>query len=129
MAKILIVEDDRFLRELYEELLSDEGFQVTTAEDGEEGFNKIRDGGFDLVLLDILLPKRDGLDILRELKKQGPSQPNGPVVLLTNLGQDSIVKEGFDLGAHSYLIKSALTPDQVLHEVRTILAQKTGKDS
>src|SRR3990167_5045944 len=121
MAKILIVEDDRFLRELYQELLTDEGFVVEVAEDGEEGLTKMSEGGYDLVLLDILLPKRDGLDILRELKKSAPAQPNGPVVLLTNLGQDSIVKEGFQLGAQSYLIKSALTPDQVLHEVRTIL--------
>lgn len=129
MARILIVEDDRFLRELYEELLRDEGFEVATAEDGEEGLEKMRDGGYDLVLLDILLPKRDGLDILRELKKSGPAHPNGPIVLLTNLGQDSIIKEGFELGAESYLIKSALTPDQVLHEVRTTLAKSRQKES
>lgn len=122
--KVLIVEDDRFLRELYEELLSEEGFDVTTAEDGEIGFNKLHEGGYDIVLLDILLPKKDGLEILREIKKTGTQKSNGPIILLTNLGQESIVKEGFELGAASYLIKSALTPDQVLHEVRTVLAKK-----
>ncbi len=129
MAKILIVEDDRFLRELYEELLRDEGFEVATAEDGEEGLTKMREGGYDLILLDILMPKRDGLDILRELKKEGPAKPNGPVVLLTNMGQDATIKEGFALGAQSYLIKSALTPDQVLHDVRTALAKSQQKES
>jgi CheY-like chemotaxis protein len=119
--RILVVEDDEFLRELYEELLKGEGYDVTISIDGEQGLSSMSEGGFDLVLLDIMLPKMDGLEILRHVKEKPPKQPNGPVVLLTNLGQDSIIKEGFALGASGYLIKSAMNPDQVLSEVKVFL--------
>ena len=119
--RILVVEDDQFLRELYNELLRDEGYDVDLAPDGEEGLAKILKGGYDLVLLDIMLPKIDGLEVLRRVKKQTTEKPNGAVVLLTNLGQDSIIKEGFNLGASGYLIKSAMNPDQVLAEVKVFL--------
>lgn len=123
--KILVVEDDEFLRELYDELLKGEGYEVSVAVDGEEGLNKLSEGGFDLVLLDIMLPKMDGLEILRHTKDKPPKAKNGPVVLLTNLGQDSIIKEGFSLGASGYLIKSAMNPDQVLSEVKVFLNKNT----
>lgn len=123
--KILVVEDDEFLRELYDELLKGEGYDVSLAPDGELGLQQITAGGFDLVLLDIMLPKMDGLEILRHVKATPPKQKNGPVVLLTNLGQDSIIKEGFSLGAAGYLIKSAMNPDQVLSEVKVFLNKNT----
>jgi DNA-binding response OmpR family regulator len=119
--KILIVEDDQFLREFYEELLQGEGFQVEVAPEGETGFNKLHAGGYDLILLDIMLPKKDGIEILKENKMTAPSSPNGPIVVLTNLGQDAIIKSCFDLGASGYMIKSALNPDQVLTEVKNYL--------
>ena len=119
--RILVVEDDQFLRELYDELLREEGYEVDLASDGQEGLDKATAGGYNLVLLDIMLPKIDGLDVLRKLKAAPPKKPNGPTVLLTNLGQDSIIKEGFTLGASGYLIKSAMNPDQVLNEVKVFL--------
>lgn len=119
--KILVIEDDQFLRELYDELLKEEGYEVDIAEDGEEGLNKFLEGGYSLVLLDIMLPKIDGLEILRKAKDKKPKKENGPVVLLTNLGQDSIIKEGFSLGAAGYLVKSAMNPDQVLNEIKVFL--------
>lgn len=118
--KILIIEDDQFLRELYRDLLTDEGYRVETASDGEEGLVAMQKGSFDLVLLDIMLPKKDGLTIIKELTPE-QFKKCGQVVMLTNLGQDAIIKEGFEIGAAGYLIKSALTPDQVLHEVRVFL--------
>src|SRR5688572_24207980 len=93
--RILIVEDDQFLREFYQELLQSEGFQVDIAPDGEVGLQKAQVGGYQLVLLDIMLPKRDGLQILRELKAAPPQTPNGQIVVLTNLGQDAIIKQCF----------------------------------
>lgn len=119
--RILIIEDDQFLREFYQELLQSEGYNVDVAEDGEVGMQKLRAGGFDLVLLDIMLPKKDGVTILRENKTQPPQTPNGSIVVLTNLGQDSIIKQCFELGASGYLIKSALNPDQVLSEIKSFL--------
>lgn len=121
--RILIVEDDQFLREFYQELLVGEGFNVDSAEDGEIGSNKAKAGGYDLILLDIMLPKKDGLQVLRDLKASPSSSPNGPVVVLTNLGQDVIIKQCFALGAVGYLIKSALNPDQVLTEVHAYLTK------
>ena len=121
--KILIVEDDQFLREFYQELLQTEGFNVEVAADGEEGENKIKQGGYNLVLLDIMLPKKDGLQILRDLKINPASAKNGEIVVLTNLGQDAIIKECFTLGAAGYMVKSALNPDQVLNEINNYLKQ------
>lgn len=119
--KILIVEDDQFLREFYQELLQGEEYLVEVAADGEVGLVKLREGGYSLVLLDIMLPKKDGLQILRELKVQPSSNKNDSIVILTNLGQDAIIKECFNLGADGYLIKSALNPDEVLTEVKSFL--------
>lgn len=125
--KLLVVEDDQFLRDLYNELLTDEGYEVDLAEDGEVGAAKIQNGGYDLVLLDIMLPKIDGLEILRRLKGNPTKTPNGPIVLLTNLGQDSIIKEGFTLGASGYMIKSSMNPDQVLTEIKVFLSKSSQK--
>lgn len=125
--KILIVEDDQFLREFYQELLQGEGYQVEVAADGEVALAKLREGGYSLVLLDIMLPKKDGLQILRDLKVQPPQKNNGSIVILTNLGQDAIIKESFTLGAEGYLIKSALNPDEVLTEVKSYLNKSDNK--
>jgi len=121
--RILVVEDDQFLRDLYNELLKEEGYDIDFAPDGEVGLNKMLEGGYDLILLDIMLPKLDGLEILRRLKEKQTQKPNGSIVLLTNLGQDSIIKEGFNLGASGYLIKSSMNPDQVLAEVKVFLSK------
>lgn len=121
--RILIVEDDQFLREFYQELLTSEGYAIDVAADGETALTKIKEGGFDLVLLDIMLPKKDGIQILREIKLSPAKNPNGPIVCLTNLGQDSIIKQCFELGASGYLIKSALNPDQVLTEIHSYLRE------
>lgn len=121
--KILIIEDDEVLRNLYVDLLTTEGFIVDEAVDGDEGWKKISQGGYDLIILDIVLPRKDGMEILRELRKKPPQKSNGPIVILTNLGQESIVKEGFTLGAAGYIIKSAFNPDQVLTEIRNFLGK------
>lgn len=120
-TKILIVEDDQFLRDFYQELLSSEGYTVDVAPDGEIAEVKIRQGGWNLIMLDIMLPKKDGLNILRDLKVSPAAKQNGPIVVLTNLGNDTIINQAFSLGATGYLIKSALNPDEVLTEIHTFL--------
>lgn len=119
--KILIVEDDQFLREFYQELLGTEGYLIDVAADGEVAWEKIYDGGFDLIMLDIMLPKKDGLQILKQLRNEPPKTQNGKIVILTNLGQDAIIKQCFDNGAAGYLVKSAMNPDQVLTEIHSHL--------
>lgn len=122
-AKILIVEDDQFLLDLYTELLGGEGYEVEQAINGGEALTKMTKGGYDLVLLDIMLPEKDGITVLKEMTKE-QRQKTGQVVLLTNLNQEAIINEGFALGAVGYLIKSALAPDQVLTEVRSFINAK-----
>lgn len=119
-AKILLVEDDTFIRELYEDLLSEEGFTVKSVEDGVEAKNLLEKESFDVTLLDIMLPRLDGMTLLKEADEK-MRQNMGSVILLTNLGQDAVIKEGFKSGAKGYLIKSALTPDEVLREVKSFL--------
>ncbi len=120
-TKILIIEDDQFLREFYQELLQGERYIVEAEPDGEKGLEAIRQGQYNLILLDIMMPKIDGLQVLRDLKINPGNFKNTPIVVLTNLGQDAIIKQAFDLGAAGYLIKSALSPDQVLKEIQSYL--------
>jgi DNA-binding response OmpR family regulator len=120
MAKILIVEDDRFLRELYHDVIAQEGFDVDTAEDGEQGFEKMKAGGWDLVLLDIVLPKMDGIEVMKKLQTESPASPNKSVVFLTNLDKDQKIKEAMQYG-NGYLIKSQLTPGDFINEVKLYL--------
>jgi len=122
MQKLLIVEDDFFVRDLYTRELSREGFEVVSAEDGAEGLLKVVEEKPDLVLLDIMLPKMSGLAVLKTLKEKEETK-NIPVVLLTNLGQDSVIREGFTLGAIGYLIKAAYTPTQIIEEVKKFLRE------
>lgn len=118
--KILIVEDEQDIRELYAEVLRDEGFEVHEAWDGEVGSVESLSGKYNLILLDIMLPKKDGLQILRDFRAK-KEWAKVPVILLTNLSTDTIIKEGFGLGADSYVIKSEMTPDQVVAEVKKFL--------
>ncbi len=119
--KILLVEDEDFIRDLYVRQLSKAGFQVKFAADGQTGLNMLAQEGFDLLLLDIMLPGINGLQLLREFKTQHPTSPM-ITILLTNLGQEAVIKEGFELGAQAYLIKASYTPDQVVNEVKNVLS-------
>lgn len=122
--KILLVEDDNELRELYALLLRDHGYEITEAVDGEAGLQEISKGGYDLVLLDIMLPFMDGLDIIRTIVKKGgtPTQSLSSIVLLTNLSQDQIVSEALELGVKGYLIKSDYNPEQLLEIIDSFFA-------
>lgn len=120
--KILVVDDDTYLRDLYEEVLKDEGFEVDIATDGQEGLAKMTEGGYDLILLDVVMPKMDGLSVLNALSQNPPQSKNGPIILLTNLAHDPIIKEALSIGAHSYLIKTDSTPDKIIENVKKILS-------
>lgn len=122
--KILIIEDDFFVRDLYARELAREDFETVTAVDGEDGLLKVVESKPDLILLDIMLPKMSGLDILKTLKEKEETK-DIPVVLLTNLGQDSVIREGFSLGAIGYLIKAAYTPTQIIEEVKKFLRESS----
>lgn len=118
--KILLVEDEVFIRDLYVRQLTKAGFQVKTAPDGQTGIQILSSEPFDLLLLDIMLPGMNGLQVLREFKTQNPNSKM-ITILLTNLGQEAVIKEGFELGAQAYLIKASYTPDQIVNEVKNAL--------
>lgn len=121
MKKILLIEDDVYTRDVFEEILTDGGFGVETAMDGVEGVTRAQEGGFDLILLDIMMPKLDGLGVLKSFRDNPPKAANGPVVLLTNLGHDPVIREAMSLGAKSYIIKSDINPDQLVAKVKQFL--------
>ncbi|HLD01579.1 MAG TPA: response regulator [Patescibacteria group bacterium] len=120
--KILVVEDDLFLREVYIETLTSEGYFVESAPDGEVGYQKIKDGQWDLVLLDIIMPKTDGLEVVRKLKAENAPKTYKTLIFLTNLDKEADIKEAMQLG-DGYLIKSQLTPQDLLNEVKAHLTK------
>jgi len=120
MAKILIVEDDRFLRELIARKLKNEGYEVAEAVDGEEGLKRIKEERPNLVLLDLILPGIDGFEVLEKAKKD-PETAQIPVIILSNLGQREEVERGLKLGATDYLIKAHFTPGEIIEKIKNIL--------
>src|SRR3989338_2900342 len=124
MAKILIVEDDKALQEVYSDTLRAEVYEIDTADDGEIALQKMQQGGWDLVLLDIILPKINGIDIMERLKNQPPlPNPNKCVVFLTNLDKsEEIYKEsnhpwGFSTGGKFLFVFCSCEPARVLISV------------
>lgn len=118
--KILIVEDDRFLRELIKRKLIGEGFEVSEAVDGEEGIKKIKEEKPDLVLLDLILPGIDGFEVLNRAKED-EGVKNIPIVILSNLGQREEIERGLKLGAIDYMVKAHFTPGEIIEKIKAIL--------
>src|SRR6267142_6974642 len=110
--RVLIVEDDPDMRSFYADYLS-RVYNVETASDGEEGLKKLAERPFDLLLLDIMLPKLDGIEFLKKKNTQ-PSIAPIPTVMLTNLSNEDIIKQCFKLGAKQYIFKSETSPDKIL---------------
>ena len=118
--QILIIEDDKFLRELITKKLSKEGYQILEAEDGEEGFKKAASDKPDLVLLDLILPSMDGFEVLTKMKYD-IALAKIPVIILSNLGQKEDVERGLKLGVVDYLIKAHFTPGEIIEKVAKAL--------
>lgn len=119
--KVLLIEDDHFISGMYNKKLLAEQFTVVLAFDGEEGIAKAQTEHPDIILLDIMLPKVDGWQVLQAIKSN-PACKNIPVVLLTNLGTEEDIERGLQLGAVDYLIKAHFVPSEVVKKIRTILS-------
>ena len=123
--KILMIEDDSFIVKMYRTKFEDLGFIFCDAGTGDRGMELARVERPDLVILDIVLPQKDGFQILKEIKKD--SQLSGiPVLMLSNLGQEEEVEKGLALGAEDYLIKAHFTPSEVVERVKKMF-QKDGQ--
>lgn len=129
MARILLIEDDPLMIRMYQRKLLNDGYEVETAVNGEEGLVKIRSFRPDMILLDIMMPKLNGLQVLERVKAD-PTIAKIPIILLTNVGgtQEDIEK-GLELGAVAYLVKSYYRPDEVVAKIKEVLAGYTlGKE-
>lgn len=118
---ILLVEDDLYTSDLYKKYLSNANYHVICVADGIKALAQAKAHNIDLIMLDIMLPRMDGFEFLNRLKKEVPDKEI-PVIILSNLDRDSIIKEGFDLGAIGYIVKSNTTPEKVVEEVNKVLS-------
>ncbi len=117
MKKILFIEDEPSLQKAISEVLTQEGFKVLSAPDGEEGLKSAKAEDPDLILLDLILPKKDGFEVLKELKAD-EKMKDIPVIVLTNLEGVGDVEKALTLGAKTYLIKANYELEDVLKLVK-----------
>ncbi|GAI20713.1 unnamed protein product [marine sediment metagenome] len=121
--KIALIEDDEILSKVIYEELRDADFDVMQAFDGEEGLKLVRSKKPDLVLLDIILPKKDGFEVLEELKKS-PDTRNIPVIILTMIGKDEDIKKGLQLGANDYIVKSQHAIAEIVEKIKDFFGEE-----
>lgn len=124
MIKILIVEDDPLISRMYQKIFSFENYTVEVAENGEEALVKIRSAKPTIVLLDVMMPKMNGLQVLEKLKSD-PDTKAIPVIMLTNLAGQQDAEKALSLGAIKYIVKSQYEPKQIVDMVKEILAGYT----
>ena len=121
--KILLVEDEPMLSNLLKGRLEKDGFQVTQAKDGDEALIMLRKDKFDLVLLDIILPKISGFEVM-ETMKSDPNIQEVPIVIISNLGQESDVEKGQSLGAVGYFIKAQLSIEELVSKIKEFFSSE-----
>ena len=122
---ILVVEDEKDLLDSYKELVENAGFTCLTANDGYHGLDVMaqQSGMIGLVLLDLMMPGVDGLEVLRAVKASPDKYGDMPVVVLTNMTSDAVIKEAFDLGASSYLVKTDINYEGLIKELNKYLGE------
>lgn len=124
MKKILIAEDDFFIRDIYRKVFSLGNFDVEIAIDGIDALEKVKVQSFDIILLDIMMPRMTGIDVLKAIRALETPAKDTPIFMITNLGQQNIIEEAFKVGMDGYIIKSQVTPQQIVEEINTFFAGK-----
>lgn len=122
--KVLIVEDEFDARELYVEILGVNGFDVIGAEDGDKALKALSLGQYDLVLLDIVMPIKDGVQTLAELKEDPVKFGTPKVIMLSNIGGDLAIDKAMELGADGYILKSEVEPEELVKVITKYLEGK-----
>ena len=117
---ILLVDDDLTLREMYEERLKAENFVIVQASNGEEALKKAKENKPNIILLDIMMPKINGFDVLKDIKAD-PDLKDTPVIVLTALIQDVDRLQGKKLGADDYIVKSETMPGEVIEKIKKLI--------
>ncbi|HNP79549.1 MAG TPA: response regulator [Candidatus Pacearchaeota archaeon] len=120
MKKVLIIEDDKFLRELLGKKISSLGYSAVLAIDGEDGLEKMKTEKPDIILLDLILPGMNGFEVLEQAKKN-PTINETPIIILSNLGQSEDIEKGLRLGAKDFLVKAHFTPQEIVNKIQMFL--------
>lgn len=120
--KILLVEDDPFLSSLLKNRLQKESFNIILAQDGEEALSSLKSGKPNLVLLDIILPKKSGFEVMEEIRED-PQLEKIPIIIISNLGQPEDVQKGHELGAIEYYVKAKTSIDDLIEKIKEFLAK------
>ena len=118
--KILVVDDDPFILDMYVIKFREQGFQIDTATDGKMAIERIDAGKPDMVLLDVVMPKMDGFDVIKKIQENKIPR-TFKILFLTNFGQKEDVERGMQLGADGYIIKAHFTPSEVVAKVKELL--------
>ncbi len=124
MRKVLIAEDDFFIRDIYSKVFTLSGYEVAVAVDGMDALEKIKAQQYDMVLLDIMMPRMTGIDVLKNIRTMETPAKNTPVFIITNLGQQNVIEEAFKLGMDGYILKSQVTPQQIVDEINNFFLTK-----
>ncbi len=122
MKKILFIEDEQALQKTFGDLLKSEGYEMISALDGEAGLRIAKLKKPDLILLDLVLPRVDGFDVLKEIKKD-PQLKDIPVIILTNLERIEDVQKAIELGATTYLIKAQYSLKEIIEKIKSALGE------
>lgn len=120
VKKIVLIEDDIYIRRLYELGLKKAGFEVKSAENGKQGLELIESENPDLILLDVIMPELNGFEVLKQLHELDKIKKY-QIVMLTNLGQEEDLKKALKLGAKDYIVKSDYTVSQVIKKIKKLL--------
>jgi len=119
MKKIIFVEDDSMLQKVLTNSLKESGYETKQAFDGKEGLSKIKEERFDLILLDLILPKLDGFELLKRLREDSKNKET-PVIVLTNLEEPTDIEKMLELGATTYLVKSDQSLEDIVAKVKRV---------
>ena len=128
MPSVLLIEDDEFLSDIYLTKFKSAGFQVYLAQDGDDGLSQAHQENPDVILLDVVMPRKDGFEVLKNLRADKDFSKT-KIILLTNLGQKSDVDKGLRLGADAYIIKAHYTPTEVVSRVLEIINNRKKNSS
>jgi two-component system response regulator ResD len=124
MRKILIAEDDFFIRDIYSKVFSLSGYDVNVAVDGADALEKIKAQQYDMILLDIMMPRMTGIDVLKNVRALSTPAKSTPIFIITNLGQQNVIEQAFKLGMDGYILKSQVSPQQIVEEINNYFINK-----
>lgn len=127
MYKILIVEDDYFIGDIYNRCFKEAGYEVGLAVTGLQAKEFLKAETYDIILLDIMLPEQNGLEVLKWIRSPGTRCEHTPVFLITNLGQENIIDEAFNVGADGYILKAKVMPEELVSQITKFLSNPPQK--